>query len=193
MEVNVEEIRGTWNLGYSLDKHTLSSTPIGPNEYGHMQFDTIRPPAGEALYQLKYRYDFSQVPIIANQLATSLAGRYQGISLVIPMPPSKLRNRQPVVEIAREFARIIGVQCHEDLLIKTTVTPAMKDTASRDEKVSALLNAFVVNDVLEDRPHNVLIVDDLYDTGSSLEAATQVLRSYPKVDQIFVATVTRKR
>src|SRR6476469_2964602 len=72
MEVNVEEIRGNWNVGYSLDKHTLSSTPTGYNEYGHMQFHTIRPPAGEALFQLKYRDDYSQVPIIARQLVSSL-------------------------------------------------------------------------------------------------------------------------
>ena len=68
MEVNVEQLQGNWDLGYSLDKHTISSTPIGYNAYGHMQFDTIRPEVGEALFQLKYRSDYDQVPIIASQI-----------------------------------------------------------------------------------------------------------------------------
>ena len=49
MEVNVKEIYGEWDLGYSLDKHTVSSTPVGYNEFGHMQYDTTRSEAGEAL------------------------------------------------------------------------------------------------------------------------------------------------
>ena len=67
MDVNIKQIEGMWTLGYSLDKHTLTSTPIGPNEYGRMQFDTVRPAAGEALFQLKYRSDYSQVLLIAIQ------------------------------------------------------------------------------------------------------------------------------
>lgn len=193
MEVNIRQIHGNWDLGYSLDKQTLSSTPIGPNEWGHMQFATIRPEAGEALYQLKYRFDFAQAQRIASQMYTSLSPYFYSVGLVIPMPPSKQRQRQPVIEIARELARLMNLPCYEDLLIKTAVTPAMKDIASREEKVNTLVNAFAVNDRLPNGIYNALLVDDLFDTGSSLEAATKVLRGYNKIQRIYVATVTRKR
>ncbi len=193
MEVNVKEIQGIWTRGYSLDKHTTSSTPIGYNEYGHMQFDTIRPEVGEALYQLKYRSDYSQIPIIANQLYQSLGSVFSSCGLIIPMPASKHRLRQPVTEIARELAKLMGIPCVENLLVKTTATPAMKDIASRDEKISTLMGAFTVYDVLSPGQHDALIIDDLFDTGSSLEAATNVLRGYSKIRDIYVATVTRKR
>lgn len=193
MDVNIKQIEGVWTLGYSLDKHTLSSTPIGPNEYGHMQFDTIRPEAGEALFQLKYRSDYSQVSIIANQLHASFGDAFSTAGLVVPMPASTARNRQPVTEIAREYARLAGIPCYENLLVKTGSTVPMKDLGTREEKVSALINAFTVYDVLPDGQYDVLIIDDLFDTGSSLEAATTVLRSYSKVGNIYVATVTRKR
>ena len=192
MEVNIREIKGNWDLGYSLDKQTQSSTPIGPNEWGHMQFDTVRPAAGEALFQLKYRSDFTQAAIIANQMHISFSPYFNSAGLVIPMPPSKQRLRQPVIEIARELARLMNRPCFENLLVKTAVTPAMKDIASREEKVNMLINAFTVTDQLPDGLYNVLLVDDLYDTGSSLEAATQVLRGYNKIQHIYVATVTRK-
>ena len=148
MEVNIKQITGVWTLGYSLDKHTTRSTPIGPNQFGHMQFDTVRPEAGEALFQLKYRSDFSQVPVIAQQMKTSFGDAFASVGIVIPMPPSKARAKQPVVEIAKEYARLSGIPCHENLLVKTSDTPPMKDIATRDEKVSTLMGAFTVYDVL---------------------------------------------
>lgn len=193
MEVNIKKIEGNWTLGYSLDKHTTRSTPIGYNEYGHMQFDTERPEAGEALFQLKYRSDFSQVPIIGLQLYNSFGKTFSSSSLVIPMPASKARTKQPVTELARNLAGRMGIPCVENLLVKTGSTPAMKDIEARDEKVSTLMGVFKVYDVLGVGLFDVLIVDDLFDTGSSLEAATTVLRSYSKIRNIYVATVTRKK
>lgn len=35
MAVNLRKIEGNWDLGYALDKHMLSSTFTGHNEYGH--------------------------------------------------------------------------------------------------------------------------------------------------------------
>lgn len=193
MEVNVRQIYGGWDLGYSLDKHTISSTPIGPNEWGHMQFDTIRPEAGEALFQLKYRSDFTQVIVIASQMYQSLSEYFSSANLIIPMPASRQRSRQPVIEIARELSRLMNIPCYEKLLLKETVTPPMKDIATIEEKVQTLMDAFNINDQLGEGLYDVLIVDDLYDTGSSLEAATNVLRQYSKIRNIYVSTVTRKR
>lgn len=193
MDVNIKRIDGVWTLGYSLDKHTTSSTPIGYNEYGHMQFDTVRPEAGEALFQLKYRSDFSQVSLIAQQMNKSLGKFFSSCNLIIPMPASKTRTRQPVTEIAKEFAILMGIPCHEDLLVKTGSTPAIKDMATREDKVSALMGAFTVYDVLPSGLYDVLIIDDLFDSGSSLEAATNVLKSYSRIRNVYVATVTRKR
>jgi predicted amidophosphoribosyltransferase len=96
-------------LGFSLDKHTVKSTPLGPNELGHMQFKTIRTTAGEALFQLKYRSDYSQIPIIARNLYPLLRGRFEGINLVVPMPPSKKRKRQPVIEIAQGIYNVLVI------------------------------------------------------------------------------------
>jgi predicted amidophosphoribosyltransferase len=193
MDVNIKQVEGIWNLGYSLDKHTLSSTPTGPNQFGHMQFETVRPEAGEAFFQLKYRSDYSQVSIIASQLNTSFGQTFSSAGLVIPMPASTARARQPVTEIANEYARFASIPCYENLLVKTGTTEPMKDMGTRDEKISALIGAFTVYDVLPDGQYDVLIIDDLFDTGSSLEAATTVLRNYSKIRNVYVATVTRKR
>jgi competence protein ComFC len=51
------QLFGKWKAGYALDVHTLSSVPIGSDEFGHMQFETTRSEIGELLYRLKYRSD----------------------------------------------------------------------------------------------------------------------------------------
>lgn len=53
IEVNIKEISGVWNSGYSLDKHTISSTPKGNNDYGHMQYDTVRSEVGGSTIPVK--------------------------------------------------------------------------------------------------------------------------------------------
>lgn len=110
------------------------------------------------------------------------------------MPASKTRSRQPVTELARDLAARMKIPCVENLLVKNTVTAAMKDIAARSEKIRQLKEPFSINDVLEnDGTYDVLIVDDLFDSGSSLEAATYTLRGYAKIRNVFAVTVTRKR
>ena len=192
MEVNIQQVHGNWNLGYSLAKHVLHSVCTGENQWGHPEFDTTRSEPGEALFQLKYRNNFTQVEPIAQQLYNSLSSCFRSASLIIPMPASRTRTRQPVTEIARSLAAKMSIPCYENLLVKTTVTPQMKDIGSREEKISTLVSAFSVNDLLHQGLYDVLLVDDLFDSGSSLEAATTVLREYGKIRNIYVAVVTRK-
>jgi hypoxanthine phosphoribosyltransferase len=39
---------------------------------------------------------------------------------------------------------------------------------------------------------NALVLDDLFDSGASMEAACTVLRTYAKIDKIFIAAFTWK-
>lgn len=193
MEVNIQRINGNWDLGYSLDKHTLQSIYLGENQWGHAEFNTTRSEIGEALFLLKYRSDYTKIPVIADQISESLSQYFSTACLVIPMPASKQRARQPVNEIALKVAKNMKIPYLENLLVKNVTTPQMKDINSRDDKVDTLVKAFAINDVLGDGEYDILIIDDLYDTGSSLEAATKVLREYSKIRNVYVATATRKR
>ncbi len=193
MDVNLKKIEGAWNLGYSLDKHSLSSKFTGHNEHGHPQFDTIRTEAGEALYQLKYRRDFSKVDPIAEAIAKDICPLFSDIGLIIPVPPSKIRTKQPVYEIAKSLAKKIKLTVFDNILIKAPATKQLKDIESKEEKMEILKNTYSIKDGIEGcGTWNALIVDDLYDTGSSLEAVTTALRSYNKINNIYAATVTWK-
>ncbi len=61
-QFQLRQILGKWKQGFALDLHTLSSIPLGYNEFGHMQFETTRSEVGELLLKLKNRADTAAVP-----------------------------------------------------------------------------------------------------------------------------------
>jgi hypothetical protein len=70
VEIHPRILRGPWDGGFALDWHTLSSTYIGDNPFGHPMFDTKRPPVGQLLFQLKYRNDHTAVDRLPTLLRT---------------------------------------------------------------------------------------------------------------------------
>jgi len=191
LKVSIKEIHGVWDQGWVLDKHTLSSTYLGEDEYGHARFETVRTEVGESTYQLKYRQDWNQIEPLARSLADNIFPKLNNVGFIVPMPASTARNRQPVVEIVEALGKIVEKPVFTDLLRKAFIGQALKNLHTKDEKMEALGDSFSVNDELEgEGPWNVLIVDDLFHTGASMESACKVLRAYPKVRKIYVAALT---
>ncbi len=70
----------------------------------------------------------------------------------------------------------------------------MKDTFITEDKIKMLTKSFHLNDcIVNDGVWDVLVIDDLFSSGASLSAATQVLRCYGKVGKIFVAAFSRTK
>lgn len=193
METNLKQLAGNWDLGYALDKHVVSSVMTGHNAYGYPTFDTERTAAGEALYQLKNKQAWPRAGSLAEELATAIFPRFDHVGLLIPMPASRPRPRQPVTFLTEVLGKLTTLPVFDNLLSKTVNGPQLKDLQTRAEKVAALDGSFSLDDgIIGQGPWNVLLIDDLYDSGASLEGACKVLRTYPKIAKIYVATVTWK-
>lgn len=196
MKVDLRKIEGNWNEGYALDKHIVRSTYTGDNEYGRPTFDTVRTEAGQATFLLKYRADWDQVEPLATAVVEHIVPRLQNIGLVIPVPASKARERQPVYEVARAIAAKIGVASFEGIVSKSVpegACVALKDLGTKEQKVAALDGRFAIHDTITSQgAWNALVVDDLFDTGASMEAVCSALRTYKKISKIYVATLTWK-
>lgn len=196
MKVLIKKLEGSWDAGYALHKHTLSSTYLGENEYGHPQFDTTRSEPGEALFQLKYRGDWAQVAPLASQVKDSLLPLLGEIGLIIPMPASTQRQRQPVEEIANELGRLKGIPVFNNIIVKAPApqgAPQLKNLHTREEKNAALEGRFSINpSITNDGRWNALLLDDLFDTGATMDAVCRTLRTYKKIDRVYAASITWK-
>jgi competence protein ComFC len=191
VEIHPQRIRGKWRSGYALDFHTTSSTPIGENAYGHMQFDTVRPPVAELLYKLKYRSDESAVAEISAVAATFLRQQGKGFDLLIPVPPSAARRLQPVVLLAQTIGAAIKVPV-AFCVTATRATGQLKNITDPDERAEALAGLYAV-DAKQTRGKTILLFDDLFRSGSTLNAITSLLHAEGSAAHVDVLTVTRTR
>ncbi len=191
MNTNPKQIFGNWNDGWALDKHSLSSTYKGDNEYGRPQFDTIRTEVGEATYQLKYKNQHANATPLAQAIADHIYIKFPRIGFIVPMPASTQRALQPVTEVARILGGIVKVPVFENILFKNPTDKKLKDLHSKEEKLEAIGNSIHIHDAITSQGKwNVLVIDDLFHTGASMEKACSALKTYSKVAGVYVATLT---
>jgi predicted amidophosphoribosyltransferase len=192
IEIHPKEIKGAWEQGFVLDVHTVSSTMIGYNEFGHPEFDTQRSQLGELVYRLKYKSDKTVVPAIIETIAAFLKNWGIDVDLVVPMPPSKLqRNLQPVITIASELGKALGIPVDTTSLRKSKSTPQMKDIGDFSARVAALEAAFTAVEDLAGK--RILLIDDLFQSGASMNVAARTLKNEGKVKSVYAIALTRTR
>ena len=191
MKVALRQVQGPWDAGWVLDKHTLNSQYLGDDANGHPRFETTRTEIGEATYQLKYRHHWDQVQPLAQAIADHVFPKLADVGFILPMPASAVRPRQPVTEVAEALGKIVDKPVFADTLRKANTGKSLKDLHTKEEKIDAIGDGITVNNqITNEGAWNVLVVDDLFHTGASMEAACKVLRAYPKVKKIYVAALT---
>ncbi len=187
------ELVGNWKKGFACDVHTLKSVYTGVNEYGYHSWDTIRTEMGELVHQLKNRGDKSAVEKIVDLLLL----QYQwpeSMDAIIPIPPTN-RDRaiQPVREIAREFGARIGVPVLEDVIEKRSRCAELKNVDDPETRKDLLTKYMVLTGKHDLAEKNILLMDDVYRSGSTLWVATDKLYSQAGAGNVFVLTMTKTR
>ncbi len=191
MKVALRKIQGPWDAGWVLDKHSVSSVCVGYDAYNHPRFETVRTEVGEATFQLKYRFQFDLAEPLAKALATQIYPRLNNVGLIVPMPASTKRSLQPVTAVADALGVAVKKPVFHELLLKTPNGQSLKNLHTKAEKEAAIADSFYVQDeIAGDGAWNVLVVDDLFHTGASIEAACKALRTYPKIRNIYMAALT---
>lgn len=173
---NPKKLSGNWNDGYALDKHVVKSVFTGENEYGHPQFDTERSQLGEAVFQLKYRFDKSRIGEISETVCNFMKNKWNDVNFdyILPVPPSKIRAMQPVIEIAKKMSKELKISFSTGDIEKIKTTSQLKDLNTYADRVEVLKDSFQIKtDNLVGK--TVLIVDDLYSSGATLNVLTDVL------------------
>ena len=192
VDIRPQRITGAWDDGYSLDRHTISSTMTGYNAFGHPEFDTKRSPLGELIYRLKYKSDLNVIGTIVETVAEFMDDWDVHPQLLIPVPPSNTaRRNQPVIEIARRLSNSIGLELCEDCVRKVKTTTQLKDGVDFSEKMGALAGAFAISSQ-KVAGKAILIFDDLYDSGATMNTIVAGLKR-ARACTTYALTLTRTR
>ena len=185
------QILGGWRQGFALDLHTIRSVPVGYNEFGHLQFDTTRSEIGELLFKLKNRSDTSTIAEIVDTAGRFFDHWRPPVEFIVPVPPSSMRSVQPVMLIASALGQRIGLPVVE-CVAKAKSIPQLKNIFDLDERLKALEGAHSI-DIEATKNKSVLLFDDLYRSGATMNAITTMLYEQGKAANVFALTITRTR
>jgi competence protein ComFC len=186
------ELEGNWRKGRAFDVHVMSSVYLGPNEAGYDHWENTRSEMGELVYQLKYGKDKSKLEAIV-----TLLDKIKGVEhfdYIIPIPPTdKSREFQPVSEIALALGRRRGLNVLTDFLAKKPGGQQLKNVDDPDERANLLKELLYIQSSKSLKGKCILLVDDLFRSGATLRAATDLLLNEAEVADVCVLTMTKTK
>lgn len=167
VKIDPLKLTGPWAAGHVLERqHTISSEFIGHDSNGHAQFDTKRSELGELVFRLKNRSDRTTLDPIADTAAEFVLASGIQFDAVVPVPPSRRRAFQPVIEIANALGARLAKPVLLDVVAKVKETPELKDVFDFSERQKLLEGAFAVEREAA-KGQRLLLVDDLYRSGAT--------------------------
>ncbi len=176
------ELHGPWAAGWALDFHSCFSGA----EWSRSQ-------VGDLAYRFKYGGQPGLVETLADQLAGLIAEHPElaQVDAIVPAPPSSPRTFDPVSALCDALARRLNRPVRR-ALVKTRATAPQKEMRTLAQKRANVAGAFAVAADLARDVHGkrLLVLDDLYDSGATLEQVTRTLQR-AGVSTVMVLTLTR--
>lgn len=173
---------GDFDVGFALANHTVIQE--GVRQYT---------PLGQMVYEFKYQERKSHTDALVDEMIKFLdeADDYQRIDLIVPVPCTiGDRAYDPVGSLVTELNKKTGLLMGTDVLIKTRQTRPQKELVNITQKTLNVKGAFKVQNYDKVRGKNILLIDDLYDSGATLNECTRVLKS-GGARKVLVLTLTR--
>ncbi len=133
-----------------------------------------------SMYRFKYsnRRSYSEVYVLDTLRLLGPWLHSLSVDAVVPIPMYGPKERRRGYNQARVFAealgRELGIAVLPDLVIRTRDTKPMKGL-SKSSRQSNLKNAFNIT-TTDVKFNKILLVDDIYTTGATLDAVAQVLK-----------------
>jgi competence protein ComFC len=186
------ELKGNWVMGFAYDLHTTDSELLGQDANGHKIFDTTRSEMGELVYQLKYKHDESVVNKIVDLLQN--IKNLEFMEAIVPIPPSNThRANQPVFSISEELGKRFDIKVYPDTLTKSNGSKELKSISEAEGRQKVLKETMHIKTPYDFSEKNILLIDDLYRSGSTLKVATELLYNTTKAKNVYVLTMTITR
>lgn len=187
---NLIKLSGPWDLGYAIQLHSISSTPIDPARY---IYDTTYTPVGGLLHKYKYNGLQASKPDLVNIATAIITLMFDKLPIdILTIPPSNVERAsyQPMEEIAKSISSNLEIE-FQKIIAQKEIGKTMKNMGLKHEKKSYLSNNL---DCSENniKNKNVLIIDDIFDSGATLETCTEKLKEH-KCENVYILTFTKTR
>ena len=155
-------------------------------------------PLKEIIHQFKYCGHLS----LARPLARYLEGVYRRFpdhfrsDVIIPVPLHRARERErgfnQAAELAKHLSQRVDIPFKVGWLLRTRPTDVQAGLSRRQRRIN-MKGAFQVSPRARLAKQDVLLVDDVFTTGTTLNECAKILKEHgcPRVNVLTVARVTR--
>ncbi len=169
---------GPWEVGWALGFHSSFSGD-----------QWARSKVGELAYRLKYQQDRSALRPLVDLITSLMAEHRQlaDVDMIVPAPSSSEKEFDHVRALAEALGSDLGIPVRA-AVSRIRKTEPQKEMRSLAQKKANVAGAFGVADDVKGK--RVLVVDDFYDSGATLEEISRALRG-SGASGIAVLTLTR--
>jgi ComF family protein len=146
------------------------------------------------LLGLKHGDRLDLVPGLSRWLARAGRELIDDAGLIVPVPLHPLRLWQRRYNQSAELARRLGALCGKavdnEALVRKRGTPSQGEMPSAKARRRNMLGAFAVRPGAALKGANVLLIDDVFTTGATVEACARALKR-AGASQVSVLTLAR--
>lgn len=137
--------------------------------------ETMRETMAYLKYKGRKEYGRALGELLADAVPDLIHRWNPDVIVPVPVHPDRLRERgyNQAEEIAKPLAARYCLPVRNDLVVRQGKTVAMKKL-SREERMENMRRAFSVS-AEEKVPKKILIIDDIYTTGATVDAMSQLL------------------
>ena len=148
--------------------------------------------SSKSIYGFKYnsRQEYAKFygRIMTEKLKRKIKAWNPDLIVPVPVHKSKLKTRgyNQAALIARELSKSLKIPCRDDLVIRKSNTKVQKELNAKEREIN-LKKAFIVRENSV-KLKSVLIVDDIYTTGSTIDSVARCLKE-KGVENVYFVTL----
>ncbi len=156
------------------------------------------PTLREAIHLMKYEkkqvISKHLVQLLQAHLPADLASTDYDFLLPVPLHANRFRQRgfNQAEQIAQGVAKTSGVPVRTDILVRIRDTVPLSSLHSREERRESIAGAFEVQSLDSIQNRKILLIDDIFTTGTTINEALKVLQ-VANPNCVDVLTLTRTR
>jgi len=166
---------GDFDLGYALGKYS----------------DKKRTKLGEVAYHFKYKRNKKAGEILVDLSYQFVKQNYPNFDVIVPVPPAVASTHFFVNRFfSKNLAERLQKPLENKLVQRIRFTPEQKTFRNLKEKRKNVRNSFKLTEPQKVKDKNLLVIDDIYDTGATVDEISQLLKS-ALAHQVFVFTIAK--
>lgn len=158
----------------------------------HQAIYQYNPFCKKLIHAFKYNAAFWVISVFAPNWQKHIH-QWQDVDMIIPIPITRQRLRQrgfhQSLIIAKKLQNNLPKKIFSDTLIHHKNTLQQKHL-NREERLINLVSAFKINNHKNIENKKILLIDDVFTTGATIQAATQVLKENG-AQEVFSLTLAK--